>query len=86
MCGLSELTGDAAVLFDPLSPSSIAEACVELHRNEALRNRLADRGWRRLPLFTWRAAADRYRALYRHLAGRPLSVREGDLLREMREA
>jgi glycosyltransferase involved in cell wall biosynthesis len=54
---LRAVAGDAALLFDPLSPSSIADALRRLLDDAALRDDLRERGRRRAALFTWDATA-----------------------------
>lgn len=54
---LPEVAGDAALLFDPRSPSQIAAALRRLLTDAALRERLAERGRERAASFTWERAA-----------------------------
>jgi glycosyltransferase involved in cell wall biosynthesis len=54
---LRAVAGDAALLFDPLSPPSIADALRRLLDDAALRDDLRERGRRRAALFTWDATA-----------------------------
>jgi glycosyltransferase involved in cell wall biosynthesis len=54
---LPEVAGDAAVLFDPHDPQSIAGALARLLSDEALRARLVDAGLARCREFTWKATA-----------------------------
>jgi glycosyltransferase involved in cell wall biosynthesis len=77
---LPEVAGDAAVLFDPESPESIATAIRELWSSEARRLEAARKGSARAEAFTWRRAALRYRALYRKTGGRPLAEADRELL------
>jgi glycosyltransferase involved in cell wall biosynthesis len=51
------VAGDAALLFDPLSPPSIAAALRRLLDDAALRDDLRERGRARAALFTWDATA-----------------------------
>jgi glycosyltransferase involved in cell wall biosynthesis len=66
---LPEVVGDAALLFDPESPPSIAEAMTRLIEDEAARERLREAGLRRAAGYTWSAAAERHRAIYAGAAG-----------------
>ena len=65
---LPEVTGDAALLFDPESPPSIAAAMTRLMEDEAERERLREAGLRRAAGYTWAAAAERHRAIYAGVA------------------
>jgi glycosyltransferase involved in cell wall biosynthesis len=49
---IPEVVGDAAVLFDPMSPSGIANAIAKLWRDPELRRVMAERGRRRSELFS----------------------------------
>ena len=77
---LPEQVGDAAILFDPLSVRSIAEAIHKLATEENLRVRYAAAGTRRLSNFNWDRTAKAYRALYRKVARVPLSEEDRKLL------
>jgi glycosyltransferase involved in cell wall biosynthesis len=57
---LSELAGDAALLFDPKSPDAIASALAALWNDDAARASFARRGRERARLFDGGAAADRW--------------------------
>jgi glycosyltransferase involved in cell wall biosynthesis len=70
---LPEIAGDAALLFDPYSPESMAEAIDQLWNDEPLRKDLVRRGERRTVEFTWERIAKQLRAHYRRLASRPLT-------------
>lgn len=54
---MPEIVADAALLFDPFSPDSIAEACVRMIDSPDLRAALALKGLERAKLFSWRQAA-----------------------------
>ena len=57
-CGaLAEVAGDAAVLFDPRAPESIAAGVERLLTDTAEAHRLAEAGARRAAQFSWTAAA-----------------------------
>ena len=62
-----EIAGGAALLVDPASDAAIAEGIVALMRDEGLRTRLAADGLRRARDFSWDAAAEQYRTLFRTL-------------------
>ncbi len=77
---LPEYGGDAVLLFDPTSVESIAEAVRRMTTDAELRTTLCQRGVARIRLFTWERTAKAYRALYRKVAGHPLSDEERYLL------
>jgi glycosyltransferase involved in cell wall biosynthesis len=77
---VAEYAGDAALLFEPTSVESIADALWTLATDEALRRELAKRGAARAGTFTWPDAAHRYRILYRLAARRPVAPEELALL------
>lgn len=77
---LSELLGDAALIFDPLSVESITGALRAMMTQPALRADLAARGAGRLGRYAWPRAAKRFRAVYRRAAGRPLDEEDRALL------
>jgi glycosyltransferase involved in cell wall biosynthesis len=54
---LPEIAGEAALLFDPLSPDEMASALRRVLADEALRDALSERGRRRAKDFSWRAFA-----------------------------
>lgn len=59
-----EVAGDAALYFDPRSPSAIAEAIVRILDDDELAKRLAAAGLERAALFTWTRAAEETLASY----------------------
>jgi glycosyltransferase involved in cell wall biosynthesis len=77
---LPEQAGEAALLFDPLSVESIAEAVGRMSRDPGLRQRLKEQGARRLVNFNWERTARAYRAVYRRAAGFELSENDRRLL------
>ena len=60
-----EVAADAAVLVDAYNVNEIADAIVELYRNEELRKTLKERGLKNYRRFTWRKTAEKT-ALYLH--------------------
>lgn len=76
---LPEQAGNAALLFDPTSVEHIAKAMHQMATDEQLRATLRQRGKERIRLFTWERTARAYRALYRKVAGYPIS-KEDELL------
>jgi glycosyltransferase involved in cell wall biosynthesis len=77
---LGEVLGDAALVFDPLSVESIADALRNMTIQPALRADLAARGAKRLERYSWSSAARRFRAVYRRAAGQPLGEQDRALL------
>jgi glycosyltransferase involved in cell wall biosynthesis len=77
---LIELAEDGALLFDPNSVESIAEAVTKMVSDVSLRKALIERGLARLNHFSWEIAAKAYRAVYRRAAGYCLSDEDQWLL------
>jgi glycosyltransferase involved in cell wall biosynthesis len=50
---LPEIAGNAAILFDPNDPNALAQAVIELLRDEPTRQRLIAEGYRQAAKFTW---------------------------------
>jgi glycosyltransferase involved in cell wall biosynthesis len=65
---LPEVVGDAALLFDPLSPDDIALKIAELHEDGALREKLERKGLARAEGFTWAKCAEKTLELYRSVS------------------
>lgn len=61
---LPEVAGDAAVYFDPYSEISIASAIMSLAEDVSLRSSLKQEGTKRLEKFSWKATAQRTKAVY----------------------
>lgn len=77
---LPEQAGDAALIFDPFSVESIADAAAKLATSPELRETLRQNGVRRLKDFSLERTAKAYRALYRQLAHRQLTDEDRWLL------
>jgi glycosyltransferase involved in cell wall biosynthesis len=77
---LPDQVGKAALLFNPLSVESIADAINTLTTDKNRRELLKQLGANRLSDFNWDRTARAYRALYRRAAGRLLSNEEKFLL------
>jgi len=71
---LTEVAGDAALLFDPTSPRAIAGALAALLGDDALRARLRTAGPERAARFTWAATAQATLRSYRRTMGSSLSL------------
>ena len=65
VAALREVAGEAALYFDPRSPSEVAGAMRRLLSDGTLARRLAEEGCARSGRFSWRAAADGTLASYR---------------------
>ena len=55
---MPEVAGNAALLIDPFSPNSIADAMKRIYAEGALREELIEKGRERRKLFTWQKTAD----------------------------
>jgi glycosyltransferase involved in cell wall biosynthesis len=77
---LQEQAAEAALFFDPHDVGDIADAIVALWNDEALRERLMQRGRGRAKAIDWSMIAQAFRAHYRRLASAPLTDRDRDLL------
>ena len=64
---LPEVTGDAAVLVDPLSVSEIATALTRVLESNSLRTDLAARGRRRAERYRWEACAQKSLDFFRSI-------------------
>jgi glycosyltransferase involved in cell wall biosynthesis len=65
-----EISGDAALLADPLDPDALAGELARVIGDEQLRADLIDRGHARVREFSWGRAADDFVELYRRVASR----------------
>jgi len=77
---LREYGGDAVLTFDPQSVECIAARLKEISGDEALRERMRQRGRERMRRFTWERTGKTYRALYRKAAKAVLSEEDLELL------
>jgi glycosyltransferase involved in cell wall biosynthesis len=75
-----EQVQDAAVLFDPHSVESIANAIAEVATSVEVQQRLRNRGSQRVKDFSWERTAKAYRAVYRRAAHVPLTDEDRWLL------
>ena len=73
-------TLDAARLFDPYDVGAIAQALLEMVRDDGLRKTLRARGLKRLKDYEWERTAKAYRALYRRALNRSLTNEDRWLL------
>ena len=68
---LTEVAGDAALYFDPLSVTAIRDAMVELIEDGRQRARRAQQGLTRAGLYSWQATAAATLRCYREMLGLP---------------
>lgn len=61
---LPEVTGEAALLIDPLDQSAIESALLEIMNDQSLRAQLREQGIEQAKKFTWRATAEKTLQLY----------------------
>jgi glycosyltransferase involved in cell wall biosynthesis len=64
---MPEIAGDAALLVDPLSPPSIAEALLQLHDSEELQIRKIEEGLINVKRFSWTKTAEQVLELYERI-------------------
>jgi glycosyltransferase involved in cell wall biosynthesis len=77
---LPEVTGDAAVLVEPMDVKSIATAVYQLKQDAVYRATLVERGLARAKLFTWKRAAEQVASVYEQLAQHTESSRSSKLV------
>lgn len=68
---LTEIAGDAALYFDPLSVTAIRDAMVELIEDGRQRARRAEQGLTRAGRYSWQATAAATLRCYREMLGLP---------------
>jgi len=77
---LPDQGGDAVLLFNPYSVESISNAILELFINGDLREKLVQKGIKRLSDFSWERTAKAYRAVYRQVGNKPLTEEDHFIL------
>lgn len=77
---LPEQAGGAALLFDPFTVETIADAVRRMATDDQLRAELVRKGEQRLRDFSWERTAKAYRAVYRRAARKPLTDEDHHLL------
>ena len=65
---LPEVVGKAGLLIDPDDPATIADACLAIAQDEALRARLQTAGHEQVRAFTWEETARRTLEVYRRVS------------------
>ena len=68
---LPEVVGDAALLIDPMSPASIADAMARVLGDAELSRDLVRRGFERVKQFSWERSVARTHEVYAALVGAP---------------
>jgi glycosyltransferase involved in cell wall biosynthesis len=71
---IPEVVGDAALLFDPRNPDSIAEAMYRILSDESLRQSLIARGRERRGLFSWQETASQTLRVFEWARSRHKSI------------
>jgi glycosyltransferase involved in cell wall biosynthesis len=71
---LGEISGDAALLIDPLSVDELEEALYRIHADPSLRACLREKGVARAALFTWETTARATLDLYKQVRSRSVGV------------
>ena len=72
---IPEVVGDAALLFDPRQPDSIATACFQLLTDDDLRQTLITRGRERATHFSWERVADETLQVFEWARAQSIAVR-----------
>ena len=65
---IPEVTGGAAILFDPHSPEELSQAILKVTCEPEVRRDLVERGLVRVREFTWERAARQTLDVFRELA------------------
>ena len=68
--GLTEVAGDAALFFNPISVDELANALYRLGTDESMRERLSRLGTERASDFSWKNTAQRTKQAYQKLMNR----------------
>ncbi len=66
---LPEVAGDAALLVDPYDPSAIADGMYSVLTDQAVRQRLREKGLARARQFSWEASVRRVHEIYTEVGG-----------------
>jgi glycosyltransferase involved in cell wall biosynthesis len=74
---IPEVVGDAALLFDPRQPDSIATACYQLLTDDNLRQTLVTRGREQATHFSWERAAAETLQVFEWARAQSIAVRPG---------
>ncbi len=80
---MPEIAGDAALLIDPMSPPSIADALIQILSNEQIRLDMIQDGILNAKRFSWDITAEKVLGIYEHILApspRPVPVRRKRVL------
>lgn len=77
---LPEQAGDSALLFNPEDLEEIARQVQRLWTDDKLRSELVEKGRRNVARFSWEHTACTFRAHYKRIAQRPLTVEDREIL------
>jgi O-antigen biosynthesis alpha-1,3-mannosyltransferase len=66
---MKEISGNAALLINPLSVGEIAEGMKELFENSSKRSELVEAGQKRSSFFTWKRCTEQTLEVYKRIAG-----------------
>ncbi len=77
---LPEQAGDAALVFDPDNPDAMADVIYRLWTDKELRRNLVDSGKKNVARYSWEKTAQLFRAHYRRIAGRAMTVEDRELI------
>jgi len=61
---MPEIAGDAALLIDPFNYLELKDAMALLMTNDQLKEKLRERGLKRVKAFTWEASAKKILSIY----------------------
>jgi glycosyltransferase involved in cell wall biosynthesis len=70
VCSIPEVVGDAALLVDPYSSSSIEEGIYKILKDNKLREELTMRGLERAKFFSWEKTARETLKVYQEVCHR----------------
>jgi len=73
VCSIPEVVGDAARLFDPRKPDSIADALEQILCDDSLRRQLIEKGRRQAASFSWDIAAKETLAVFEKARGQKVA-------------
>jgi len=61
---LSEIAGNAAEYFDPYNPNDFADRIIKIMKSKDLREKLIQKGFQRVSLFSWEKTAEQTLSVY----------------------
>lgn len=75
VCSIPEVVGEAALLFDPRKPDSMADALEQMLRDSGLRRQLAEKGLKQAARFNWATAAKETLDLFEKVRGQKAAAK-----------